>query len=259
MTVPLLDVQGLSKRFVRAGKPILAVDNITFQLQAGKTLVLAGPSGSGKSTVARLVMQLLRPNSGTVAFKGVELGALDSETLRRARRGFQMVFQDTTGAFNPRATVASALDDPLRIHTIAPRDKRPGIIASLLSRVGLDPSLAQRAIHEVSGGQRQRIAIARAIATSPDLIVLDEALSAVDSSVRGEIVRLLQALQAESGVGYLFITHDLALARAVGDHIAIMDAGRIAEYGDVHDVIDAPQSAIGKALVAAAPRMRREA
>jgi peptide/nickel transport system ATP-binding protein len=166
-----------------------------------------------------------------------------------------MVFQDPLAAFNPRATVGGALADPLRIHGIANQSERPAAVAHLLERVGLDPALASRAIHEISGGQRQRVAIARAIATKPDLIVLDEAVSALDVSVRGKILNLLVDLQREQGIAYIFVSHDLAVVRAISHHIAIMDAGRIAEHGPARDVVANPQSATGRALVAAVPRL----
>ncbi|RUX12458.1 ATP-binding cassette domain-containing protein, partial [Mesorhizobium sp. M2A.F.Ca.ET.042.01.1.1] len=174
---------------------------------------------------------------------------------RRAR--LQMVFQDPLAAFNPRATVARVLDDPLRIHNIAPRAERPRRIAALLERVGLDAGLAARAIHEISGGQRQRVAIARAIATRPSLIVLDEAVSALDVSVRGKILELLLDLQRQERIAYLFISHDLGVIRAVAHRVVILDAGRIAESGDARAVIANPQSPVGKALVEAAPRLNR--
>ncbi|TJU93214.1 MAG: ABC transporter ATP-binding protein, partial [Mesorhizobium sp.] len=155
--------------------------------------------------------------------------------------------------------VARVLDDPLRIHRIASRAERPYRIAALLERVGLAADLAARAIHEISGGQRQRVAIARAIATKPSLIVLDEAVSALDVSVRGQILDLLLDLQRQERIAYLFISHDLGVVRAIAQRVILLDAGRIAESGDARAVIDAPQSAIGKALVAAAPKLKRTA
>jgi peptide/nickel transport system ATP-binding protein len=252
---PLLDVDGLTRRFSRGGHTFAAVDDASFQIMPGETLALAGPSGSGKSTVARLVMRLLRPDGGRIEFEGRDLLALSERQLRAARGRFQMVFQDSTAAFNPRATVGRALDDPLRIHGIAGRAERPHLIARLLELVGLSPDLAKRAIHEISGGQRQRVALARAMATDPALIVLDEALSAVDSSIRGELLRLLIDLQTRRNVAYLFISHDLALVRAIAHRIAIMDAGRIVETGRAAAVIEAPQSPTAKALVAAVPSL----
>lgn len=253
----LLAVSDLTKRYRRGGKVIAAVDGVSFAIEPGETLALAGPSGSGKSTIARLVLRLIEPDAGTIRFEGGDFLALNGAALRKQRARLQMVFQDPLAAFNPRATVARVLDDPLRIHAIASRAERPARIGALLERVGLAVDLAPRAIHEISGGQRQRVAIARAIATNPSLIVLDEAVSALDVSVRGQILELLLDLQARERIAYLFISHDLGVVRAIAHRIVLLDAGRIAESGDARAVIDAPQSAIGKALVAAAPRLNR--
>ncbi|RUW68311.1 ATP-binding cassette domain-containing protein, partial [Mesorhizobium sp. M2A.F.Ca.ET.067.02.1.1] len=208
-------------------------------------------------TLARLVLRLVEPDTGRVDFEGGDFLALSGAALRPRRARLQMVFQDPLEAFNPRATVARVLDDPLRIHNIAPRAARPRRIAALLERVGLDTGLAARAIHEISGGQRQRVAIARAIATRPSLIVLDEAVSALDVSVRGQILELLLDLQRRERIAYLFISHDLGVIRAVAHRVIILDAGRIAESGDARAVIANPQSPVGKALVEAAPRLNR--
>lgn len=251
----LLTIDDLTKRFRRGDHTVTAVDAISFHIDAAETLALAGPSGSGKSTVARLLLRLVEPDTGTVAFEGEDWLALKGTGLRARRARMQMVFQDPLAAFNPRATVARVLDDPLRIHGLAPRAERPRRIAQLLERVGLSPDLAGRAIHEVSGGQRQRVAIARAVATGPSLIVLDEAVSALDVSVRGKILELLADLQRTDRIAYLFISHDLGLVRAFAHRIAILDGGRLVEQGDARAVIHAPQSAVGKALVAATPRL----
>lgn len=256
MTVPLLVVEELSKAFARGGSSVPAASDVSFAIAPGETLALAGPSGSGKSTVARLIMRLLAPDVGTIRLDSTDLLALSGEPLRLARKHFQMVFQDTTAAFNPRATIAGVLSDPLRVHDIVPAAQRPARIAALLESVGLSPDLARRAVHEISGGQRQRVAIARAMATEPQLIVLDEALSAIDSSLRGDIIRLLLDLQRSKGTAYLFISHDLALVRALAHRVAIMEAGRIVETGVARSVIDAPQSKMGKALVAAVPELK---
>jgi peptide/nickel transport system ATP-binding protein len=255
----LLAVSNLAKRYRRGGKAVAAVDDVTFHIEPGETLALAGPSGSGKSTIARLVLRLVEPDAGSIEFEGEDFLALSGAALRARRARLQMVFQDPLAALNPRATVARVLDDPLRIHAIASRGERPRRIAALLERVGLSSDFAARAIHETSGGQRQRVAIARAIATKPSLIVLDEAVSALDVSVRGQILQLLLDLQREEGIAYLFISHDLGVIRAVAHRVVILDAGRIIDSGDAHAVVDAPQSAIGKALVAAAPRLKRQA
>lgn len=253
----LLTVSNLTKRYSRGGTTLAAVDDVSFHIEPGETLALAGPSGSGKSTIARLALRLIEPDGGRIEFEGDDFLALGGSALRARRARLQMVFQDPLAAFNPRATVARVLDDPLRIHGVGPRSERPRRIAALLERVGLAADLAPRAIHEISGGQRQRVAIARAIATKPPLIVLDEAVSALDVSVRGQILDLLLDLQREERIAYLFISHDLGVVRAVAHRVILLDAGRIAESGDARTVIDAPRSAIGKALVAAAPRLNR--
>ena len=257
MGKPLLTISGLTKRFSRSSRAFAAVDDVSFHIDPRETLALAGPSGSGKSTIARLVTRLVEPDAGSVQFEGEDWLSMGGAALRARRARLQMVFQDPLAAFNPRATVARVLDDPLRIQRIASRNERPRRIAALLERVGLHAGLASRAIHEISGGQRQRVAIARAIATKPSLIVLDEAVSALDVSMRAKILELLLDLQREEAVAYLFISHDLGLVRAIADRIVILDEGRVAESGDARAIIDNPRSEIGKALVAAAPRLHR--
>ena len=251
----LLDIRDLSKRYASGGRDVAALDGVSLTLAAGETLGLAGASGSGKSTLARVLMRLVPADGGTVHFGGEDWLALSGGELRRRRAKMQMVFQDVLGAFNPRATVASVIEDPLRIHNIVPEAGRAREVAALLDRIGLPASYAARSIREVSGGQRQRIAIARAIASRPSLIVLDEAVSALDVSLREKVLELLVALQAERGIAYLFISHDLAVLAAVSHRIAIMDAGRIVETGPAAGVIGAPQSPAARALVRAVPRL----
>ena len=255
MSAPLLSATGISKTFVSGNRRVAALDDASITVERGQTLGLVGPSGSGKSTLARILLRLAEPDAGRIDFGGVDLLSLRREKLRAMRRRIQMVFQDPLAAFNPRASVGGALADPLRIHAIADRTKRPARVAQLLERVWLDSALASRAIHQISGGQRQRVAIARAMATKPDLIVLDEAVSALDVSVRAKILDLLVGLQREHNIAYIFISHDLAVVRAVSHHIAIMDAGRIVEHGPARDVVANPQSSAGLALVAAVPRL----
>jgi len=258
MSEPLLRLEGVSKSFSRSGRRLAAVDGVSLTLAAGETLGIVGPSGCGKTTLARLVMQLVRPDAGSMIFGGVDLLAQRGPALRRLRKDFQMVFQDPLAAFNPRASVGGALADPLRLHGLAPAAERPARVAALLDSVGLDPALAGRAIHEISGGQRQRVAIARAMASSPRLIVLDEAVSALDVSVRAQVLELLVALQRRTGVGYLFVSHDLAVVRAVSHRIAVMDRGRIVETGPALDLVANPRSATGQALVAAVPKLMKD-
>ncbi|KAB0679117.1 ABC transporter ATP-binding protein [Aureimonas leprariae] len=253
---PLLAADGLSLDFASGARRVAALRDVGFTLSRGETLGLVGPSGSGKSTLARVVMRLLEPDRGTLLLEGHDLLKLQGSGLRRMRRRWSMVFQDPLAAFNPRATVASAVDDPLRIHGFGTATVRRRRVAELLDNVGLSADLAARAVHEISGGQRQRVAIARAIATQPALVVLDEAVSALDVIVRRRLLDLLVALQRDTGVAYLFISHDLGVVRAVSHRIAVMDAGRIMETGPAASLIAAPRSATAKALVAAVPSIR---
>jgi peptide/nickel transport system ATP-binding protein len=251
----LLVAKNLGKRFSSAGRTVVALDDVSFSLAAGETLGLAGPSGSGKSTLARVLTRLMPADGGSVRFAGEDWLALSGESLRRRRANMQMVFQDVLGAFNPRATVASALDDPLRIHAVVPKAERPREVAALLERVGVPAAYADRSIRALSGGQRQRVAIARALATRPALIVFDEAVSALDVSVRERILDLLVTLQEERGIAYLFVSHDLSVLRALSHRIAVMEAGRIVESGPAARVIADPQSPAARALIRAVPRL----
>jgi peptide/nickel transport system ATP-binding protein len=256
MSQPLLSVEGLGKRFRRSGGTIAALQDVNLTLAAGETLALVGASGSGKSTLARIILRLIEPDTGSILFDGAGLLALRGRALRSMRAKLQMVFQDPHAAFNPRATVARVVDDPLRIHRVVPAAERPRLIAELLERVGLPPALASRNVQDISGGQRQRVAIARAIATGPKLIVLDEAVSALDVSVRAKILELLCDLQREQRIAYLFVSHDLAVVRQIAHHVAVMDQGRIVETAAAADLIGTPQSSAARALVAAVPRLK---
>lgn len=227
----------------------LALERVSLEIFQGETLALVGPSGSGKSTLARALLRLHTLDTGSIHFEGEDWLRPQGSVLRRRRACLQMVFQDPLSAFNPRATVHEVLREPLRIHGLK-RD-----IAELMQKVGLDPKLATRGVHEISGGQRQRVAIARALATSPSLIVLDEAVSALDVSVRGAILKLLQEIQQAECTAYLFITHDLAVAAQMADRIAVMERGRIVECRPTQELIAAPQAPVTKALIEAVPRI----
>ncbi|UWU32751.1 ATP-binding cassette domain-containing protein (plasmid) [Rhizobium sp. WSM1274] len=251
----LLSIENLSKGYSSAGRRIAALDNVSLTIAAGETLGLVGASGSGKSTLSRILLRLLSADAGSIRFEGEDWLALNGASLRRRRARMQMVFQDPLAAFNSLASVDTVLDDPLRIHGVVAKDRRPREIAKLLERVGLTPSHAARPVRSLSGGQRQRVAIARAIATRPSLLVLDEAVSALDVTVRGRILELLVDLQKEQGIACLFISHDLAVVRAVSHRIAVMDGGRIVETGAVTTVVAAPQSDAARALIAAVPRL----
>jgi peptide/nickel transport system ATP-binding protein len=253
---PLLDIRGLRKRFARGRHGVAALDGVDLTLGRGETLALAGASGSGKTTLARCILRLIEPDAGAIRFDGVDLLALQGERLRRLRPRLQMVFQDPMAAFNPRATVARILTDPLRVHGLVPARASRSAAGALLDRVRLPAAIAERRPHEISGGQRQRVAIARAIATQPDVIVLDEPVSSLDVSTRAQILNLLMDLQAAMGIAYLFISHDLAVVRALAHRVAVMDAGSIVETGDPDAVFSSPKAAATRALVEAAPRLR---
>ena len=249
---PLLTIEGLGKRWP-GPRRVRALDDLSLTLEAGQTLGIVGPSGSGKSTLARVLERLEPADAGRIRFDGLDWLALRGADLRRQRRGMQMVFQDPLSAFHPRATVFSALSDPLRIHGLAPPRDWPDAVARMLEMMQLPPELAARPITATSGGQRQRIAIARALAPRPKLLILDEAVSALDVSIRGHILRLLVRLQREQGMACLFISHDLAVVKAVSHRIAVMDAGRIIEEGPAEALLAAPQTPLLRALIAASP------
>jgi len=251
----LLEVAGLHKRFRRAGQDVTALDGVDLRIAPGTTLALAGASGSGKSTLARCVVRLVAPDAGTIRFAGVDLLGLGEAALRAMRPQLQMVFQDPSTAFNPRATVARILADPLRVHGLAPRAQWRARALALLDMVRLPGMLIDRQPHELSGGQRQRVAIARALATRPRLVVLDEPVSALDVSVRAAVLNLLLDLQEQTGVAYLLIAHDLAVVRAVAGTVAVMEAGRIVEHGAVDEVFARPQATATRGLLAAVPRL----
>ena len=257
----LLEVRDLVKRFpVKRGlfvertvDWVEAVAGVSFDIAAGETLGLVGESGSGKSTTGFCVLQLMRPTSGSVRFEGRELTELSGEELRRVRRNAQIVFQDPYSSLDPRMTVGNIVAEPLVVHSVGTRRDRRTRVRELLDVVGFDPTYVNRYPHEFSGGQRQRIGIARALALSPRLIVCDEPVSALDVSIQAQIINLLKDLQAEFGLAYLFIAHDLAVVRSVSDRIAVMHRGRIVETGPAKDVYEHPNDEYTKALLASVP------
>jgi oligopeptide transport system ATP-binding protein len=258
---PLLAVSGLEKHFpVRKGflfertvGTMKAVDGVSFEIVAGETLGLVGESGSGKSTTGYCVLQLLRPTGGSVRFLGRELTALGRAELRRLRREMQIVFQDPYSSLDPRMTVGNIVAEPLDVHGVGTRRSRRDRVRHLLDVVGFDPQYTNRYPHEFSGGQRQRIGIARAIALGPKLIVCDEPVSALDVSIQAQILNLLKDLQKEFALTYLFIAHDLAIVRAMSDHIAVMEGGKLVEAGTAAQVYEAPRHPYTQRLLAAVP------
>jgi oligopeptide transport system ATP-binding protein len=258
----LLDVQGLKMYFPitrgiviqRHVGDIKAVDDISFQVKKGETLGLVGESGCGKSTAGRAILQLYRPTAGHVYFKGEDLTRLKGEALRRKRREMQMIFQDPYASLNPRMTVGSIISEPLEVHNIYPsRKERQERVQELLRVVGLNPYFINRYPHEFSGGQRQRIGIARALAVNPEFIVCDEPISALDVSIQAQIINLLMDLQAQFGLTYLFIAHDLSVVRHISDRIAVMYLGKLMELADRDELYNNPLHPYTQALLSAVP------
>jgi len=267
----LLEVRDLRVRFpvfggvlLRRTGEIRAVDGISFTLRRGETLGLVGESGCGKTTAGRAIINVLRAMSYRVEISGhiyyhhpsgcVDLAALQRRAMRPFRADIQMVFQDPFSSLNPRKTVGQIVGEPLRVHTRASAAEREERVRSLLGKVGLSPQHVTRYPHEFSGGQRQRIGIARALATSPRIVIADEPVSALDVSIQAQVINLMQDLQQELGLSYVFIAHDLSVVRHISDRIAVMYLGHIVEMGDAAEIYDRPLHPYTQALVSAAPR-----
>ncbi len=262
VAVPLLEVRGLVKQFAvsrREGirtihETVRAVDGIDLTVGSGETVGLVGESGCGKSTAGRSILRLLEPTAGSVRLGGVDVLALKGQELRSLRKDMGIVFQDPFAALDPRMMIGEIVAEPLRAHGVAhSRDERMDKARELLTTVGLRPEFASRYPHEFSGGQRQRIGIARAIATNPKLLILDEPISALDLSIRAQILNLLEELQTERGLSYLFIAHDLSVVRHLCDRVCVMYLGIIVEEGDSDRVFAAPKHPYTQALLASVP------
>jgi oligopeptide transport system ATP-binding protein len=258
----VLRVRNLKKYFpINAGiilqrqvGAVKAVDDISFDVYEGETLGLVGDSGCGKSTTGRTVLQLYRPTSGSVEFEGRELTTMPAGELRRMRRRMQMIFQDPFASLNPRMSVGNIISEPLRIHGVMKnKAEMAEYVAELLKKVGLNPYFVNRYPHEFSGGQRQRIGIARALALRPSFIVADEPISALDVSIQAQVVNLLEELQDDLNLTYLFIAHDLSMVRHICDRVAVMYLGKIVEIGPTDEVYDNPIHPYTQALLSAVP------
>lgn len=257
----LLEVRGLKKYFPITSGIILqrvkayvkAVDGLDFFVRKGETLGLVGESGCGKSTTGRSILQLYRPTAGEVLFQGKDLCKLQGEELRKMRRNMQMIFQDPYASLNPRMTVGDIIGEPLEVHNIAKGKEKKERVQELLQIVGLNPYFVNRYPHEFSGGQRQRIGVARALAVNPDFIVCDEPISALDVSIQAQIINLLEELQAQFHLTYLFIAHDLSVVRHISDRVAVMYLGKIVELTDRDSLYKNPLHPYTKALLSAVP------
>jgi len=256
----LLEAENLVKHFPASrnlfGRPtafVKAVDGVSFHVNAGETLALVGESGCGKSTVSRLVLRLIEPDAGRIRFEGRDLLGFDADALRTFRRSAQIIFQDPYASLNPRMTVGQILGEPLALHGLVAPAGRRARVEELLRLVGLEPRFARRYPHEFSGGQRQRIAIARALAVEPKLIICDEPVSALDVSIRSQILNLLGDLQQRLGLAYIFVSHDLAVVKHIADRVAVMNLGTIVETADTQALFASPRHPYSRALLSAIP------
>ena len=260
---PLVEVRDLCKHFpVGAGATVHAVENVSLQVGRGETLAVVGESGCGKSTLAHTMIRLHEPTSGQVVLDGVDISGLGNRALREHRAKMQIIFQDPFASLDPRRPVGRAVVDPLLIHKIAKGPDADEQVADLFTRVGLEPDMMRQFPHQFSGGQRQRVCIARALATRPELVIADEAVSALDVSIQAQVINLMMELQSELGLSYLFISHDLAVVERMSHRVAVMYLGQIVEIGPRSAIFENPQHSYTQRLLDAVPiadpRARRD-
>jgi peptide/nickel transport system ATP-binding protein len=255
----ILDIRGAAKFFpIKAGlfgrtRHIRAVNDVTLQAKRGETLGLVGESGCGKSTLGRLLLRLDDPTGGEIRFEGIDISKLERGEMLAVRKRMQVIFQDPYSSLNPRMTCGQIIAEPMRVHEVLPKEQIPERVAELLQLVGLFPYMADRYPHELSGGQRQRVGIARALSVNPEVIVCDEAVSALDVSIQGQVINLLEELQQKLGLTFVFIAHDLAVVRHISSKVAVMYLGRIVEYAPAEELFANPKHPYTQALLAAAP------
>lgn len=260
--LPILDVQGL-KKFYPVKQPfgkiggekrsVKAVDNVSFQLYEGETYGLVGESGCGKSTIGRTLLRLVEPTAGKVIYKNQDLFELTGEDLRKMRQELQMVFQDPYSSLNPRKRIGQTLEEPLAIHSIGTKNERTEIVMEILNKVGMQTDHYYRYPHELSGGQRQRIGLARSLVVNPKIIIADEPVSALDVSIQSQVINLLQELQEDLQLTYLFIAHDISVVRHISDRIGVMYLGKLVEEAPTDSLLDTPLHPYTKALLSAVP------
>ena len=260
---PLVEVRDLCKHFpVGAGATVHAVENVSLQVGRGETLAVVGESGCGKSTLAHTMIRLHEPTSGQVVLDGVDISGLGNRALREHRAKMQIIFQDPFASLDPRRPVGRAVAEPLLIHKIAKGPDADEQVADLFTRVGLEPDMMRQFPHQFSGGQRQRVCIARALATRPELVIADEAVSALDVSIQAQVINLMMELQSELGLSYLFISHDLAVVERMSHRVAVMYLGQIVEIGLRSAIFENPQHSYTQRLLDAVPiadpRARRD-